>query len=292
MAFVENGELNKDKMFDAQKMNARLSYRVTLPELELPKWNQMQQRDRLLGLSLTGWMDMINATKMPQSEQRELLRNLKEVAIESADEYADSLGLNRSELVTCVKPEGTLSLLPTVSSGLHANHSEYYIRRVRINSQDPLAKTCEEIGYPMHPEVGQSWDDCKTKVVEFPVKAPDGITKYSFSAIEQLEAYKMFMEEYVQHNASNTISVQDHEWEDVVRWVYNNWDIIVGVTFISLDNHFFNLMPYEACSKEEYESRSKNIKDITHSVLQKYEDFDFEDILEDDSCSSGVCAVR
>ena len=295
MAFVdEDGKLNKKGILDAQRLNARLSYRVTLPVLELPKWNAVQVRDRLLGLSLTGWIDMVNATNMSTEEQRILLRELKSVAVESANEYADELGLNRSELITCVKPEGTLSLLPTVSSGLHANHSEYYIRRIRINAQDPLLKACEELGYPIFPEVGQDIETCKTKVVEFPVKSPKGKTKYDISAIEQLEIYKMFMEEYVQHNASNTISVlRDEEWSDVVDWVYDNWDTVIGITFISLDDSFYQLMPYESCTKEEYEERKSKLKPITNSVLSKYEKFDYlADDLEDDSCSSSVCAVR
>lgn len=294
MAFVNNGKLDVEGMLKTQRLNARLSYRVTLPVLELPKWNAVQVRDRLLGLSLTGWIDMVNATKINEQQQRELLRKLKRVARESADEYATELGLSKSELITCVKPEGTISLLPTVSSGLHANHSEYYIRRIRINSQDPLLKACEELGYPIYPEVGQDLATCKTKVVEFPVKAPKGKTKYDITAVEQLELYKMFMEEYVDHNASNTISVlKDEEWHDVVDWVDENWDTIIGITFISLDDSFYQLMPYESCTKEEYEERKSKLRPITNSVLSKYEKFDTTlDELEDDSCSTGACSVR
>ena len=295
MAFVDNnGKLDVESMVNAQRLNARLSYRVTLPVLELPKWNAIQVRDRLLGLSLTGWMDMVNATKLNEQQQRELLRKLRSVARESADEYANELGLNKSELVSCVKPEGTLSLLPTVSSGLHANHSEFYIRRIRINAQDPLVKACEELGYPTFPEVGQDLVTCKTKVIEFPVKSPKGKTKYDITAVEQLELYKMFMEEYVDHNASNTISVlKDEEWNDVVDWVYKNWDSVVGITFISLDDSFYQLMPYESCTKEEYEERKSKLKPITNTILSKYETFEtLLDELSDDSCSTGACSVR
>jgi ribonucleoside-diphosphate reductase alpha chain/ribonucleoside-triphosphate reductase len=294
LAFVnKDSKLDKNAMFEAQRLNARMSYRVTLPELELPKWNVMQKKYRLTGLSLTGYQDMVNATNMSVDEQRELLRELKKIAVESADKYADQLGLNRSELVTTVKPEGTLSLLPTVSSGLHMNHSEYYIRRIRINSQDPLCKTCEELGYPTFPEVGQNKENPKTKVIEFPVKSPHGKTKYDVSAIEQLEIYKMFMEEYVQHNASNTISVRnDKEWNEVVDWVYENWDTVIGITFISLDDSFYQLLPYESCTEEEYNRRKKELKPITYSALAKHETFELFDDIIDESCSSGVCGVR
>jgi len=293
MAFVtEDNTLDLEKMLDAQRFNARMSYRVTLPELELPKWNATQKRDRLTGLSLTGYQDMVNALNLSKERQREILRELKRVGREEVDRYADELGLNRSELSTCLKPEGTLSLLPTVSSGLHMNHSDFYTRRIRINAQDPLCKTCEELGYPVFPEVGQDVNNPKTKVIEFPVKAPHGRTKYDVSAIEQLETYKMFMEEYVEHNASNTISVRPEEWDGIVDWVYENWDSVIGITFISLDDSFYQLLPYESCTEDEYNERKKSLKQITYSALAKHETFEVFNDLEDDSCTSSVCAVR
>ena len=89
----------------------------------------------------------------------------------------------------------------------------YYIRRVRVSADDPLVKVCEELDYPVLPEVGQDMDTCSTKVIEFPVKAPIGKTKYEVGALEQLENYKMFMEHYVDHNCSITIHVRNDEWE-------------------------------------------------------------------------------
>ena len=102
---------------------------------------------------------------------------------------AAQLGGNRPLLVTTLKPEGTLSLLPTVSSGVHYSHSPYYIRRVRITATDPLCRVCEELGYPVLPEVGQDPEDPTTKVLEFPVKAPAGRVKGDVTAIEQLEIW-------------------------------------------------------------------------------------------------------
>ena len=292
MAFVENDKLNLNKILEAQALNARVSYRVTLPDLELVRWDNTQKRDRLLGCSLTGWQDMVNATSMSEEEQRNVLRQLKEIAIYSANNYADKLGLNRPELVTTVKPEGTISQLPTVSSGVHYSHSEYYIRRIRVNASDPLIKVCEDLGYIIHPEVGQSIENCRTKVIEFPVASPKGDTKYEVSAIKQLEIYKMFMEEYVQHNASNTISVRPAEWDEVVKWVYDNWDTIIGVTFISLDDSFYQLLPYESIEEDEYKIRKSKMKEFNPDLLQKYEVRPDDELLSDDECSSGVCGVR
>jgi len=291
MAFVdENGKLDEKSLLRAQELSARVGYRIAMLELELPEWNKMQARDRLIGTSVTGWQDMVNATGMTIQEEKILAKKMRTVAQNAAYEYADALGSNRSELVTSIKPEGTLSQLPTVSSGLHFSHSPYYVRRIRINSADPLVKVCEELGYPMFPEVGQDWETCRTKVVEFPVKAPEGRTKYTVSAIEQLEIYKMFMEEYVDHNASNTVSVRDEEWDDVIKWVYNNWDSVIGITFISLDNSFYQLLPYESITEAEYNTRKAKMKPFNPELLLKYEHREEEII--DDECASGSCPIR
>lgn len=291
MGFVNDGILDRKELLYAQWLNARASYRLTLVELELPDWNYMLHRDRLLGVSLTGWQDMVNATGMDKHLQRELLRDLRNIAQESANALADELGLNRPLLVTTIKPEGTLSLLPTVSSGLHFSHSDYYIRRVRINSDDALAKVCIDLGYSVKPEVGQEWETAKTYVIEFPVKSPKGRTKYDVSAIEQLEIYKMFMENYVDHNASITVSVKADEWDDVEQWMYDNWDSCVGISFLSLDDSYFDLMPFEAITEEEYKLRMSKMAKFEPELLSKYEIGNDHDV-DDSECASGSCPVR
>ncbi|MFA5618365.1 MAG: hypothetical protein WDK95_16160 [Syntrophorhabdaceae bacterium] len=292
MAFVENGELNTTELYNAQKLSARAGYRMTCIELELPKWNMVQQRDKLIGCSLTGWQDMVNATGMSKEEQKLLLQELKEVANESAKEYAKALNQREPLLCTCLKPEGSLSQLPVVSSGIHYSHSPYFIRRIRINSSDPIVKVCEELGYPIKLEVGQNINNCKTKVVEFPVKAPNGTTKYDISAIEQLENYKMFMENYVDHNASITVHVRNHEWDEVEQWVWDNWDDIVAVSFLSLDDSFYELMPYESITEEEYNIRKSNMKPFIPSLIQKYEVEETEFDLGQSECVGSVCPIR
>ncbi len=187
MGFVEEGGLNRKKLLEAQRLSARAGYRMTCRELEIHQWNAVQQRDRLLGCSLTGWQDMVNATEMTREEQVKLLEELRAAAHGAAKEMAAQLGGKEPLLVTTIKPEGTLSLLPAVSSGIHYSHSPYYIRRVRITAADPLCKVCEDLGYPVLPEVGQDPEDPITKVVEFPVQAPEGLVKSDVSAIEQLE---------------------------------------------------------------------------------------------------------
>lgn len=298
LAFVnKDGTYNKEQMLMAQELSARAGYRVTCIDLELPEWDMKQKRDRLLGVSLSGWVDFVNATKITKEEQRKLLNELRDVAIDSAKKIAKEVGGNESLLVTTIKPSGTSSTLFGESAGIHPSHSSWYTRRVRISVDDPLLKVVEELGYPVFNEVGQSDENCDTKVVEFYMQSPEGKTKYDFSAVEQLETYKMFMKEYVQHNASITVTVRnDKEWDEAKEWVWNNWDDdFVAVSFLSLDDSFYELLPYESITKEEYIKKVCSVKPFNQKLLEKYEvrdpeedEFDFVD----DACASGVCSVR
>ena len=195
-------------------------------------------------------------------------------------------------LVTTVKPEGTLSLLPVVSSGVHFSHAPYYVRRVRISADDPLTKVCEELGYPVYPEVGQDPATCATKVVEFPVKAPEGRCKADVSAVEQLEIYKMFMENYVDHNCSITVHVRDNEWDAVEEWVWENWDCAVALSFLSYNDNFYELMPYEEISEAEYNERVSKMAPFVPSLISKYEKEEVAYDIGNEGCENGICPVR
>ena len=292
MAFVHDGKLDEKGLLEAQRLSARAGYRMTCRELEIHRWNQVQQRDRLLGCSLTGWQDMVNATGLDREGQIELLKKLRQTAHDAADKIAGRLGGKKPLLVTTVKPEGTLSLLPTVSSGVHYSHAPYYIRRIRISATDPLCRVCEDLGYPVFPEVGQDPENPVTKVVEFPVKAPAGVVKADVSAIQQLENYKMFMQYYVDHNCSITVHVREDEWDAVEDWVWENWDDVVALSFLSYDDNFYELLPYEEITMEEYEKRKAAMRPFNPSLLSKYEFDETELDIGDSECVNGVCPVR
>ena len=220
--FVKMGNLDMDMLGSALKLLTRAAYRMTNIEMELPRWNTVNKRDKLIGVSMTGYQDMVNLTGLDMEQQAYILRDMKKIVNETAIDIADEMGTNHPVLMTTVKPEGSLSQLPTVSSGLHYAHSPYFIRRVRISANDPMIEVVKELNWRMVPEVGQSEPDVKTYVVEFPIKAPKGKTKYDVSAIDQLENYKMFMENYVDHNASITVHVRENEWKAVEQWVWDN----------------------------------------------------------------------
>ena len=292
MAFVKDGTLDEPALLEAQKLSARAGYRMTCRELEMHSWNAVQQRDRLISCSLTGWQDMVNATGMDRDAQAQLLERLRDTAHRAAAKIAAQLGSREPLLATTIKPEGTLSLLPTVSSGVHYSHAPYYIRRVRITAADPLCKVCEDLGWPVLPEVGQDPADPTTKVVEFPVQAPAGRVKADVSAVEQLENYKMFMTHYVDHNCSITVHVRDDEWDDVEQWVWDNWDDTVALSFLSYDDSFYELMPYEAIDENEYARRKAAMRSFNPSLLSRYEHEETELDMVDPECASGACPVR
>lgn len=292
MSFVDNGKLKIKDLEDTIRLSVRIGLRMTIPHLEMEIWDKNHQRDRLLGVSFTAYQDMVNSLNLSFEEQRKLLRHLRGVAEDEAARYSEELGLNKPLLVTTIKPEGTISTLNTTSSGIHFSHAPYYVRRVRITSTDPLLKVVEELGYPTYPEVGQTEEDCDTKVVEFPVKAPQGKCKMDVSAIEQLEIYKMTMEEWTDHNTSITVTVRDNEWKDVEEWIWNNWDSIIGISLLSLDDNFYPLLPYEEISEEEYNERKSKMRPFDESLLQKYEKGDEDSEIIEEGCTNGVCPIR
>lgn len=292
MAFVEGESLNVDSLKEILRLSTRTAIRMTLVEVELPDWNKVMQEDRIIGVSLTGMMDMVNKTGMSYEELAGLLKDLREAVHEEGRRYSDELGIKAPPLMTTIKPEGSLSTLPCVSSGIHFAHSNYYIRRIRISVTDPLYKMIAALGsYPIYNENGQTDENCSVKVIEFPIKAPEGRTKYEVGAIEQLELYKMSMQNWSDHNTSITVHVRDHEWDEVTRWVYENFDYIVGITFLPLMEETYPLLPYECTTKEDYEERLNRVKPINYALLAKYDDDEEHDII-DGECESGACPIR
>lgn len=293
MGFVNNdGSYEKKRILKAQYYSARIGYRMASIELELNEWDLVNKEDRLLGCSLTGVMDFINYTQIDREELKQLLKDLRKTARKAADDIANSFYMNKSKLITTIKPSGTISQLPTVSSGIHFSHSDYYIRRVRVSSNDPIAAAMSYCGFKWKPEVGETEKNHQIKVFEFPVSSPAKKNKYNVSAIEQLEWYKFFMKYYVDHNVSNTIHVRPYEWDEVEEWVHKNWNYVVGITFLSLDDSFYQLLPYESITKEVYDKMSKQQPIFDPKILNQFETFEEEYEILDTDCENGKCPVR
>jgi hypothetical protein len=217
---------------------------------------------------------------------------LKKEVIKVNQQYAKRFGINPSTCTTAVKPSGTLSQTVDCSSGMHPRHAPYYIRRIRISATDALFKMLRDQGVPYHPEVGQSKDSATTYVLEFPVKAPEGsIYKNDLSAIDQLEHWKMVKKNYTEHNPSVTVSIGEDEWIAVANWVYQNWDIVGGLSFLPRDNHVYQLAPYETIDEKRYHELAKRLEHIDYSKIITYERTDELDIKKELACVAGVCEI-
>ncbi len=292
----ERGNVMVAQLKEACKLSARACYRLTEPELELEGWSEIHHRDRLIGCSITGWQDAVadNITKL---EQGVLLTLMKTWIKDAANEYADGNNRPRPVLYTTVQPDGTGGLISGCSAGIHYNHSPYYFRRVRISTNSPLYQAIKYLdGWQIDNEVGQD-DNGNTKVITFPCKSNSRITKYNVSAIEQLEQYKMMQTHYVDHNTSITVTVKDDEWDAVTDWLDKNWDCVVGISFLSLNQDYYPLMPYEECTEKQYLELKSKMVPFDQELVNKYEfelqtvGKDFE-IDESGECEDGHCPVR
>ncbi len=251
------------------------------------EWKQNCEAERLLGVSVTGQWDSKAA------RDGDILDALRRETIATNKKYAKRFGVNQSTAITCVKPSGTVSQTMNVASGMHARHAPYYIRRVRISATDSLFKMMRDQGVPYYPEVGQSLEDANTYVFEFPIKSPEGaICKDDLTALDQLEHWKVVKTKYTEHNPSVTISVGDSEWIEVANWLYSNWEIIGGLSFLPRSNHVYRLAPYETITKEEYEERAARFPSVDYSQLYSYERQDETEMKKELACAGGTCEIE
>ena len=250
------------------------------------EWTTNCRAERLLGVSITGQWDS------PAVRDAKVMKRMRAMTIKTNATYAKRFGVNASTSITCVKPSGTVSQTFDCSSGIHPRHSQYYIRRVRISSTDSLYRMMRDQGVHAHPEVGQNENEATTFVLEFPVKAPSGsVFKNDLTALQQLEYWKMVKVNFTEHNPSATISVGEEEWVQVVSWLYNNWDIIGGLSFLPRENHVYRLAPYEAIDKKTYEALASKFPKIDYSKLVIYERTDETEQKRELACAGGTCEI-
>ncbi len=250
------------------------------------EWKRNCDEEALLGVSVTGQWDC------PAVHNKKTLNKMRELAIKVNKQYAKKFGANQSTCITAVKPSGTVSQLVDASSGMHPRHAPYYIRRIRISATDSLFKMLVSQGVPYHAEVGQAKDTANTYVLEFPVKAPKGsVYKDDQTALDQLEHWLLVKANYTEHNPSVTVSVGNDEWIEVGNWVYKNWDMVGGLSFLPRSDHVYQLAPYEAIDKKRYDELIKKMPDLDFSQIVAFEGADETEGAKELACVSGVCEV-
>ncbi|MCZ0981893.1 hypothetical protein O1L60_31275 [Streptomyces diastatochromogenes] len=253
------------------------------------EWRQNAERERLLGVSLTGFFGSDLLVTQPAEKRNDLLESLRELATAVNAVYADELGISHSHAITCVKPSGTVSQLTGVSSGLHTWHSEYYIRRVRADKKDPLSQLMQTYGVPCEDDVMSP----SNNVFSFPIKAPAGaITRDQITAVDHLKLWLDVQRHWCDHKPSVTISVRNEEWDEVGEWVWEHLDEISGVSFLPHSDHTYQQAPYEECSREAYEGLMARMPATLHwEDLPFWETEDSTTGSQELACTAGVCEV-
>ena len=251
-------------------------------------WQKNTEEEALLGVSMTGILDNALLNNPDDEELPKRLEKLRDVAIAVNAEFAASVGINQSVAVTAIKPEGTVSQLCSTASGIHPQHSRYYIRRVRADNKDPLTQFMIQAGFVAEPCVMKP---DSTTVFSFPVKVADGaLLREDLSAIKHLKLWLLFQRHYCEHKPSVTISVKEDEWMEVGAWVYEHFDEVTGVSFLPMDGGTYKQAPYEECTEEQYNQLRLLVPDSVD-----WENFkEYDDNVEGAqtlSCTAGGCEI-
>lgn len=237
-------------------------------------WKKNTEEEALLGVSLTGIMDhpVLSGRKKGVGGKDvlpEWLEEMRQEAIDTNAEWSERLGINQSTAITAVKPSGTVSQLVDSASGIHPRFDQYYIRRVRAASNDPLCEVLEAAGVPSEDDVMQGG----TKVFSFPMKAPkDAVCASDMGAMEQLELWKVYQDHWCEHKPSITVYYRDSEFLEVGQWLYNHFDEVSGISFLPYSEHTYQQAPYESIDKETYNELVKTIPKEIDWAIKEYSD--------------------
>ena len=246
----DNVDRLRDKVAMATILGTFQSTLTSFPYLR-KIWQTNTEEERLLGVSMTGILDNKLLNDPDNAELPALLEGLRSVAVATNAEFADAIGINRSVAITAIKPEGTVSQLAGTASGIHPQHSSFYIRRVRSDNKDPLTDFLKSQGFPAEADF---YKPDSTTVFSFPMKVALGaLLREDLDAIKHLRLWLLYQRHYCEHKPSVTISVREEEWPTVGAWVWDNFDEITGVSFLPMDGGTYKQAPYESITEAEYE---------------------------------------
>lgn len=249
------------------------------------KWQQNTEEEALLGVSITGIYD---CPYLLESEPKQLLE-LKNHAIKINERWAKKIDINPAAAITCVKPSGTVSQLVNSASGIHPRYNAHYIRRVRNDKKDPLSQLLIESGVPY---ITDPYNE-SAYVFEFPRISPkNAITRKEINPIYQLGLWKKFAISWCEHKPSMTCYVNEKQWPEVGSWVWNNFDIMSGVSFLPSadEGHIYQAAPYEDITALEYSKMVKNVP-ISIDWSQLSEESDNTTATQELACTGDKCEI-
>ena len=250
-------------------------------------WKKNTEEEALLGVSMTGIMDCKLTNGSTGSEKLgKLLETLKAVAVKTNKKWAETLGVNQSVAITCVKPSGTVSQLTDSASGIHPRFSDYYVRTVRADKKDPLATAMIEAGFPHEEDV----TNISNWIFSFPQKAPNkAVTVESMGAMEQLYLWKIYQDHWCEHKPSMTCYYNDDNFFAVCQWIWENFDSVSGISFLPEEEHVYKQAPYQKIDKVEYTKLLKEMpKDMSWDLVESSDNTEGSQTL---ACVAGVCEL-
>ena len=250
-------------------------------------WKKNTEEEALLGVSMTGIMDCKLTNGSTGDEKLgKLLETLKAVAVKTNKKWAETLGVNQSVAITCVKPSGTVSQLTDSASGIHPRFSDYYVRTVRADKKDPLATAMIEAGFPHEEDV----TNISNWIFSFPQKAPNkAVTVESMGAMEQLYLWKIYQDHWCEHKPSMTCYYNDDNFFAVCQWIWENFDSVSGISFLPEEEHVYKQAPYQKIDKVEY---TKLLKEMpTNMSWDLAESSDNTEGSQTLACVAGVCEL-
>ena len=251
------------------------------------RWKRNTEEESLLGVSLTGIMDHYLLSK-PTTDLEKWLGEMKNVAIETNRKWSERLGVNESTAITCVKPSGTVSQLVNSASGIHPRFADYYIRRVRGDTKDPLSVFMSDSGFSVEQDVMSP----TTSVFSFPIKAPkSSITVNQVGAMDQLKLWKAYQDHWCEHKPSITIYYTDDEFLDVAQWIWKNFDSVSGISLLPYSDHVYQQAPYEKIKKDQYKQLLAELPKVDWDDLAKIETEDSTIGSQELACTGGACEI-
>ena len=251
------------------------------------RWKRNTEEESLLGVSLTGIMDHYLLSK-PTTDLEKWLGEMKNVAIETNRKWSERLGVNESTAITCVKPSGTVSQLVNSASGIHPRFADYYIRRVRGDTKDPLSVFMSDSGFSVEQDVMSP----TTAVFSFPIKAPkSSVTVNQVGAMDQLKLWKAYQDHWCEHKPSITIYYTDDEFLDVAQWIWKNFDSVSGISLLPYSDHVYQQAPYEKIKKDQYKQLLAELPKDNWDDLAKLETEDSTIGSQELACTGGACEI-
>lgn len=252
------------------------------------EWRENTEKDALIGVSMTGIANR-NLLELDFTKAAK-------VVLDTNEEIAKLIGINKAARTTCVKPAGTTSLVLGTSSGIHAWHNDYYIRRMRIGKNESIYPYLKNY----HPQmVVDDNMNPNGAIIEVPQKSPEGAITRHESPTDLLERVKLISDRWVRaghrkghntHNVSCTVSIKEDEWKDVGEWMWENREVYNGLSVLPHDGGTYDQAPFEDCSKEEFERRFETLKNVDLDEI--IEGIDNTNLNDQAACGGGSCEVK